>query len=158
MTAQNLDQFCNITMATLAKNDRDVMAAMIYTMERYRPRRTTKYSAGKSTITNRLILRGSIGIPDKHPIAIDQLETTQRQSGLMKWFSESQMTGECIILQTEDKNLSQHLVEGILSPLEETCKALVICPLRQSITEPIIGWVVFAANPRTNVNSNYMEF
>jgi signal transduction histidine kinase len=158
MTAQNLDQFCTITIAALAKNGRDVMAAMLYTMERHRPSQSTKHLGGNHISTNRLILRGSIGIPDNHPIAIDQLDTTQRQSGLMKWFSESQMTGERIILRIEDENLPQHILEGILSPLDETCRSLIICPLRQVITEPIFGWIVFAANPRTNIDDKYLEF
>jgi signal transduction histidine kinase/CheY-like chemotaxis protein len=158
MGAKNLDRFCSIAMSVLSKNDRDVMSAMLYTIERHKSSQSSNHSEPNQTSSNRLILRGSIRIPDNHPIAINQIETTQRQQGLMKWFSESQMTGERVILRAEDESFPPHLLDGIPSPSEEPCRSLVIYPLRQGIAEPIFGWLVFLANPRTDVDEKYLEF
>jgi signal transduction histidine kinase/CheY-like chemotaxis protein len=126
------------------------MAAMLYTMDRMpRVRKLGIY---------RLLLQGSVGIPEDHLVSIKELDSSQRQSGFMRWFNESLLTGERVVLTEENGTLPSNLLDDIFSISKERCKAVVISPLRGMANSPIFGWLVLAANPRTAVNPKYLEF
>jgi PAS domain-containing protein len=155
VSASDLEQFCETTMSILAQDSKDVMAAMIYTLEK-----ASRYDSvlPKTFGPTQAILHGSLGIPENHPLAPKEIKISQRQVGLMRWFQESERIGDRVVLRAEDGTLPPHLFEGIYSSFQEVCRGVVICPLRQGPTEPIFGWIVYAANPRTVVNSQYLQF
>jgi signal transduction histidine kinase/CheY-like chemotaxis protein len=156
--ARTFHRFCRLTMEVLAGDEKDIMAASLYITDKL-DFDARFHSAFVKSPKARFVRRGHFRVSQNHPLAISELDAQSPGEGLMKYFNLSLARNERIVLKAADGTLPASLVEGALSAVfEEQCRAVIISPLRQAPSEPVFGFLVVAANPRTRVNAMYLSW
>lgn len=104
-------------------------------------------------------LEGSLGVPDGHPIAPELLELRRTDSGLAPRFREVLRTSNPLLLQTKDGTLPDKLLRGLQwRGYGEPCKAAVVCPIRPTKDESVMGILFMGLNPRRPYDYDYRQF
>lgn len=104
-------------------------------------------------------LEGTLGIPEGHVIAPSILELRDTDDGLAPMLRESLKSAHPLLLQTADGTLPTRLLEGLeWRGFGDPCKAAVICPIRPTKEENVMGLLLLGLNPRRPYDNEYRQF
>jgi signal transduction histidine kinase/CheY-like chemotaxis protein len=104
-------------------------------------------------------LAGSLGVPDDHPIAPKLLELRDTDNGLAPSFREALRAQIALRIQTDDGTLPKHLLEGLnWRGFGDACQSAVICPIRPTKDENVMGLLFLGLNPRRPYDNDYKQF
>jgi PAS domain-containing protein len=159
-TARNVDSYWERTLQELAKVEPryDIPLAILYAVE-------DDLEAGDSTPVlrrpaKRCRLQGALGVPEKHPIAPALLNLRTGTEALSSSFREALEAQHPTLLQTRDGTLPPSLLEGLYCRGFEgdPCRAAVICPIRPTKEEDVMGFLVLGLNPRRPYDNDYRQY
>ncbi|KAL2015411.1 hypothetical protein VTK56DRAFT_5522 [Thermocarpiscus australiensis] len=105
-------------------------------------------------------LAGALGVPEKHPIAPDSLNLGTSNDALSSVFKEALAAQHPILLQTSDGTLPQTLLDGLQWRGFEgdPCRAAVVCPIRPTRDENVMGFLLLGLNPRRPYDNDYRQY
>lgn len=104
-------------------------------------------------------LAGSLGVPDDHPIAPKILELRDTDDGLAPSFREALRAQIALRIQTDDGTLPERLLEGLdWRGFGDACQSAVICPIRPTKDENVMGLLFLGLNPRRPYDNDYKQF
>jgi PAS domain S-box-containing protein len=116
-------------------------------------------SSDSSVVTKSCVLEGSLGVPDDHPAAPRRLDLKRSRGGFIPSFREAMKTREPKLLNLTDGSILESLIEGIKwRGFGEPCREVVICPVRPTTSENILGFLVVGINPRRPYDEDYQSF
>lgn len=121
------------------------------------------YSIGEDKDGKVCQFEGSLGIPENHPVTPPRIELVDdSEAGLAPFFLDAIQTGKPILipdLSRNNRRLAPSLMEGIKwRGFEEPVKASVICPIRPTRGENVMGVLLLGLNPRRPYDSEYQKF
>lgn len=104
-------------------------------------------------------LEGSLGVPAGHPIIPEKLALRTSDGGLSLMFREALRVQQPLLVQTKDGSLPRELLEGLeWRGFGDACRAAVICPLRPTKEENVMGLLLLGLNPRRPYDNNYQQY
>ncbi|KAI1374885.1 hypothetical protein F4677DRAFT_423741 [Hypoxylon crocopeplum] len=104
-------------------------------------------------------LEGCLGVPDGHPIAPPKLLLDGSNQGLSSSFREAIESHNPILLQIRNGTLPESLLEGLRwRGFEDPCREAVICPIRPTKEERVLGLLLLGLNPRRPYDNDYRQY
>ncbi|KAK0703440.1 putative histidine kinase group protein [Lasiosphaeria miniovina] len=105
-------------------------------------------------------LEGALGVPEHHPIVPDTLNLQTGSETLSSLFREAIEARHPLLLQTADGTLPQALLEGLQWRGYEAdpYRAAVICPIRPTREENVMGLLLLGLNPRRRYDNDYRQY
>ncbi|KAK4674046.1 hypothetical protein QC763_117090 [Podospora pseudopauciseta] len=105
-------------------------------------------------------LEGALGVPEEHPIAPHTISLRMSDDGLAAAFREALKAPHPLLLQTHDESLPTHLLEGLQwrGFNDDPCRAAVICPVRPTKKENVMGLLFLGLNPRRPYDNDYRQY
>ncbi|KAK7408902.1 hypothetical protein QQX98_008906 [Neonectria punicea] len=115
---------------------------------------TSKYGCPK-----KCYLEGSLGVPENHSIAPPVINLRDADDGLATMFRESLKSPLPLLLQTKDGTLPKGLLHGLeWRGFGDPCQAAIICPIRPTKEENVMGILFLGLNPRRPYDNDYRQF
>ena len=158
VTARNVKSYWTMTLAELerASPSYDVPLAFMYSVSEDDD---DESSASRYDCPRRATLEGALGVPEGHPIAPATLELRDMDSGLAPMIRESLEGSHPLLLQTKDGTLPEALLSGLeWRGFGDPCQAGVICPIRPTKEEQVMGLLFLGLNPRRPYDNDYRQF
>jgi signal transduction histidine kinase/CheY-like chemotaxis protein len=104
-------------------------------------------------------LAGSLGVPEGHAIAPPVLELRDTDEGLAPSFREALQAQIALEIRTDNGKLPERLLEGLdWRGFGDACRSAVLCPLRPTEDENIMGVLCLGLNPRRPFDNDYKQF
>lgn len=104
-------------------------------------------------------LEGSLGIPDDHITTPARLNLEEGTDGYSSAFRKAIEVEDSIILRIEDGTLPEAYVNGFGSRgFGDPCNAAVVCPVRPTGGENVVGFLVLGLNPRQGYGDEERQF
>lgn len=104
-------------------------------------------------------LAGSLGVPENHPIAPKLLELRDTDDGLAPSFREALRAQIALRIHTDDGTLPERVLQGLdWRGFGDACKSAVICPIRPTKDESVMGLLFLGLNPRRPYDNDYKQF
>lgn len=101
---------------------------------------------------------GSLGVPEGHPLMPNTLRLWDSDEALAPMFRKSLGLGNPLLLQTADGSLPSALIEGLQwRGFGDPCRAAVICPIRPTKEENVMGLLFLGLNPRRPYDNDYRQ-
>lgn len=159
VTARDIKSYWEKTIEELgAAEPHDVPLAILYNVEE-EPESAAPGSAecGPAKVCR---LAGTLGVPPGHPIAPRSLRLRSSDEALSSSFREALAAQRPLLLQTRDGSLPPALLEGLQCRGFEgdPCRAAVVCPIRPTKDESVMGLLVLGLNPRRPYDNDYRQY
>ncbi|OTA79041.1 hypothetical protein M434DRAFT_402131 [Hypoxylon sp. CO27-5] len=104
-------------------------------------------------------LEGCLGVPDGHPIAPPKLRLCRSGQGLSSYFREALESQGPLLLQTRNGALPEALLDGLQwRGFRDPCREAVICPIRPTKDEHVLGLLFLGLNPRRPYDNDYRQY
>jgi len=161
LTAQaiTIKQFWKLVLEGLLDNERDVPFALLYSVGDGDDGDHSSMSSGSTISLKTCHLEGSIGVPDGHIAAPQNLDLKRSREGFIPSFREAMRTREPTLLHTRDGSLSEALLDGIdWRGFGDPCREAIIFPVRPTNGESVLAFLVLGVNPRRPYDGHYMAF
>ncbi|KAI1643587.1 uncharacterized protein F4817DRAFT_349090 [Daldinia loculata] len=128
----------------------DIPLAILYSVEED-PEASSAGKAGR--------LEGCLGIPQGHPIAPPKLQLDGSDLGLSSSFREALESQTPILLQIKNGTLPESLLEGLQwRGFKDPCHEAIICPIRPTKDEHVLGLLLLGLNPRRPYDNDYQQY
>ncbi|KAK3723178.1 hypothetical protein LTR37_001901 [Vermiconidia calcicola] len=109
--------------------------------------------------TRQCLLEGSLGIPEDHPAATDQIDLKSGTNGFGPVFREVMNTDKPVLLEVGSRDLPESLLQGLeLRGFGDRVRAVVVCPIHPTTGENVLGFLVLGVNPRRPYDDDYALF
>ncbi|KAF4631913.1 hypothetical protein G7Y89_g6216 [Cudoniella acicularis] len=159
--AQNISEFWPNILKALEDNGFDFPFAVLYSVlddvdgnEEDSSMSSDSYHEMKTCI-----LEGSLGVPPGHPAAPTRLHLTRAQGGFLPSFRVAMQTREPKLLEAKDGSLTESLLEGIeWRGYGDPCHEAIVCPIRSTNGENVMGFLVIGVNPHRRFDEDYQSF
>ncbi|CAG8980025.1 hypothetical protein HYALB_00005199 [Hymenoscyphus albidus] len=158
--AQTVSGFWGKTLLSLESNGFDFPFALIYSVQdEYEQEDDNSSTSSSSDVMKSCILEGSIGVPDGHAAAPSRLDLHRARGGFIPSFRDALRTRQPKLLKIVDGSLSESLLEGIQwRGYGEPCREAIVCPIRPTNSDDVMGFLVFGINPRRRYDEDYQKF
>lgn len=104
-------------------------------------------------------LEGSLGVPKNHPSIPSTLALSSSKDGLALAFRQALRTRTPTILSTKDGTLPEDLLHGLdWRGFHDPCHEAIICPIRPTNNERVMGLLVLGLNPRRPYDAEYQQY
>ncbi|KAI1392243.1 uncharacterized protein F4822DRAFT_390172 [Hypoxylon trugodes] len=104
-------------------------------------------------------LEGCLGVPDGHLIAPSELRLHGNDQGLSSSFREALESQNPLLLQIKDGTLPESLLDGLdWRGFKDPCREAVICPIRPTKDENVLGLLLLGLNPRRPYDNDYRQY
>ncbi|KAI1759107.1 hypothetical protein GGR53DRAFT_514835 [Hypoxylon sp. FL1150] len=104
-------------------------------------------------------LEGCLGVPNGHPIAPPRLQLGKSSQGLSASFKKALLSQTPLLLRTKDGSLPESLLDGLhWRGFEDPCREAVICPIRPTKEERVLGLLLLGLNPRRPYDNDYRQY
>jgi PAS domain S-box-containing protein len=158
--AKTAKEFWVRVLKGLEENHYDVPFALLYSVVDIDDGDSSSHSSSGSSMSMKsCVFEGGLGIPKGHPAAPPQLDLKSSREGFIPSFREAMRTREPTKLQTRDSTLPESLLEGIeWRGFGEPCREAIICPVRPTTGENVLGFLLLGVNPRRPYDGEYRSF
>jgi PAS domain S-box-containing protein len=159
-SARTVKAFWAKVLEGLEDNHFDVPFALLYSVIDVDDGENSSHSSSGSSMSMKsCVFEGGLGIPAGHPAAPPQLDLKRSREGFIPSFREAMRTREPTKLQTTDSTLPESLLEGIQwRGFGEPCREAMICPVRPTNGENVLGFLLLGVNPRRPYDEDYESF
>lgn len=104
-------------------------------------------------------LEGALGVPKGHAIAPPSLSLRNPSSGLASIFRDALHSQYPLLLQTSDGSLPKSMIQGLeWRGFGDACRNAVICPIRPTRDESVMGMLLLGLNPRRPYDNDYRQY
>ncbi|KAG9237820.1 aerobic respiration control sensor protein arcB [Amylocarpus encephaloides] len=105
------------------------------------------------------ILEGALGVPEGHVAAPSKIDLKRSAGGFIPSFRDAMRSREPKLLNIKDGSLAESLIEGIeWRGYGERCREAIVCPIRPTNGENVMGFLVIGVNPRRRFDEDYHAF
>ncbi|KAI0169723.1 hypothetical protein GGR52DRAFT_479087 [Hypoxylon sp. FL1284] len=128
----------------------DIPLAVLYSVEE---------DSHNPSVAKECQLQGCLGVPDGHPIAPPKLQLDGSGAGLSASFSKAVQSQIPLLLQMSNGSLPQSLLDGLqCRGFPDPCREAVICPIRPTKEDRVLGLLLLGLNPRRPYDNDYRQY
>jgi PAS domain S-box-containing protein len=156
--AQKVSQFWLRILTGIEGNGYDFPFAIIYSVaDEFDGGDEDSSSASVTSMDMKVcVLEGALGVPEGHAAAPVRLDLKRARGGFIPSFRDAMRTREPKLLNILDGTLSESLLEGIeWRGYGEPCRSALVCPIRPTNGENVMGFLVIGVNPRRKYDHDY---
>ncbi|KAK1752528.1 hypothetical protein QBC47DRAFT_59888 [Echria macrotheca] len=163
MTSQARDVrgFWSQVRKGLQYNEFDVPFALIYSVDDGNDSDVSSMHSASFHGPPRILLEGSIGVPEGHRIAVPAMDLKSSNEGLGRYMRESlSCPTEPIVLSESDGSLPTDLLDDLAwGGYGDRCRTIVVFPVHPTTAgESVVGFIALGVNPRRPYDSDYRLF
>lgn len=157
--AKTVKQFWKLILQGLDANPRDIPFALLYSVGDDDDGDHSSAASDCSMSLKTCHFEGSIGVPEGHIAAPQQLDLRRSLEGFVPSFREAMRTREPTLLRVRDGTLPEALLEGIeWRGFGDPCKEAIIFPVRPTNADNVLAFLVLGVNPRRPYDDEYKAF
>ncbi|KUI57612.1 Hybrid signal transduction histidine kinase A [Cytospora mali] len=159
VTARDMKSYWAKTMEFLesVEPQYDIPLAILYSVEDDPQAPTVTHSLYDFPKICRL--EGALGVPKDHPIAPPTISLRNTDVGLASIFRDALHSQYPLLLQKSDGSLPESLVQGLeWRGFGDACRNAVICPIRPTRDENVMGMLLLGLNPRRPYDNDYRQY
>lgn len=158
--AQTVSEFWPNMLKALEGNEFDFPFALVYSVvDDLDVDEEGSISSESSQSMKSCVLEGTIGVPEGHQAAPTRLDLKRARGGFIPSFRDAMNTREPKLLDINDGSLSESLMDGFeWRGYGDPCKEAIVCPIRPTNGENVMGFLVFGINPRRRFDNDYQAF
>ena len=158
-SAPELRAFWGQVLMALEKNEPDTPFVLMYSVSDDVDSDASSIQSNTAPGTKYCSLEGKLGVPDGHRIAPRIFDLRNGTEFFSKIFREAMASGNPTLIRVEDGSLDPAFLDGLeWRGFGDPCHAAVICPIRLSSGESILGFLVMGINPRRPYDDDYSLF
>lgn len=165
-TAQRLEEYWRQVLLALETNENDVPYAILYSVRGAGDTDASSSTTSEKSCTSRTCsFEGSIGIPNGHACVPLLLDLDHATDGFAPNFRQATKQLGGMLVETVEYDFSKELatMNGTHTPpnprgFGDVCKRAIICPLRPTNDDNVIGFLVMGVNPRRPYDADYKIF
>ncbi|KAK4124812.1 putative histidine kinase group protein [Parathielavia appendiculata] len=161
VTARDVDSYWEKAIQKLAAVEPryDIPLAILYKVEND-PEATAADAPDAQNPAKICQLAGTLGVPENHPIAPELVNLRTSDEALAHSFRQAIAARHPTLLRTSDGTLPPSLLEGLQWRGFEgdACREAVICPIRPTKQEDVMGFLLLGINPRRPYDNDYRQF
>ncbi|KAH8883669.1 hypothetical protein GQ53DRAFT_752891 [Thozetella sp. PMI_491] len=162
-TSQAVDvkEFWAQVKSGLEHNERDVPFALIYSVSDGAESEAASMHSGSMASPLQLMLEGSLGVPEGHPVAATSLDLRTSTEGFAPYMRAAMADPDTpIILSKEAGTFPSSLVDGLAwRGFGDPCRTVVVFPVHPTTgRDTVVGFLVLGANPRRPYDGDYRLF
>jgi PAS domain S-box-containing protein len=156
---KTVKQFWKSVLSSLEENHFDVPFALLYSVGEGEEGDHSSNSSGSAISLKCCYFEGSIGVPDGHLAAPQQLDLKRSREGFVPSFREAMRTREPTLLHTRDGTLPEVLLDGInWRGFGDPCREAVIFPVRPTNGDMVMAFLLLGVNPHRPYDDEYKAF
>ncbi|KAJ4258048.1 hypothetical protein NW762_008188 [Fusarium torreyae] len=157
--ATTIKSFWQLVLDGFQDNYRDVPFALLYSVGDSEEGDHQSSSSGSTISSKSCHLEGTIGIPNGHPAAPDQIDLKRSYEGFVPSFREAMRKREPTLVRFRDGTLPEDLVYGIeWRGFGDPGSEAIIFPVRPTNGEAVLAFLVLGVNPRRPYDDEYKSF
>ncbi|ORY55292.1 uncharacterized protein BCR38DRAFT_357073 [Pseudomassariella vexata] len=159
VTARDTKLYWRKTMQALEACDPsyDIPFAIIYSVENGPS--SSHGVTSPDRVKNLCHLEACLGVPKGHPLIPQTLAPETSNQGLSAAFKEALKTQNPTLLHTKDNSLPEALLGGLdWRGFKDPCRSAIICPIRPTTEEHVMGVLVLGLNPRRPYDHDYQQY
>lgn len=162
--ATSVSAFWRVVIEPLVDNEFDFPFVLLYSVvddvdSDDRSSKNSSTSSDSSQGLKSVVLEGSIGIPEGHISAQTRLDLKKSLGGYVPALRDAMKTRQPTRFSLSDSMLPSGLTHGYeWRGYGEPCKDAVVCPLRPTNGENILGFLVMGISPRRPYDEDYESF
>jgi PAS domain S-box-containing protein len=163
--ATSVKEFWKLVLQALNENTWDVPFAVLYSVVDSNEDGdgstdvSSTSSCGTQISSKSCVFEGSLGVPEGHVAVPPRLDLKRSREGFIPAFREAMRTREPTKIETRNGTLADALLEDFQwRGFGEPCREAVICPIRPTTDENVMGFLVIGVNPRRPYDSDYKTF
>ncbi|KAF1954573.1 hypothetical protein CC80DRAFT_475815 [Byssothecium circinans] len=154
--ARDSDSYWELATEVLSLNDKDILFALLYSVEYETGSESNSGLARYSENHQVYVLRGSFGLPGGSPAAPERLDIGH---GFAPYFRQAMLARNPIMVNLEGSPVAELYRDIDWKGYGDPCRGIAICPLNPtSSKDNILGYMVFALNPRRPYDDDYRQF
>ena len=158
--ARDVKSFWAQVLGSFGFNERDSPFLMLYSVADENDSDSSSIHSNSVIGTRQCLLEGSLGVPEGHPAAPEQIELKAGMEGFGPVFREVMKTDRPVLLEVGSRDLPESLLAGLdWRGFGDPVRAVVICPIHPTTGESsILGFLVLGVNPRRPYDDDYALF
>ncbi|KAI0591006.1 histidine kinase HHK13p [Pyrenophora tritici-repentis] len=158
-TAREVKGFWDQVLIALTENEFDTPVVMLYSVNDENDSDSSSLHSSSLLGSKQCFLEGSLGVPDGHQAAPDQIDLKEGQEGFGPVFREVMKTDKPVVVSIGSGDLPYAMMEGLeWRGFGDPCRDVVICPIHPTTGENILGFLIMGINPRRPYDDDYNLF
>ncbi|CAK3760080.1 Histidine kinase NIK1 [Lecanosticta acicola] len=158
-SARDVKAFWTQVLGSFEFNEYDSPFLMLYSVSDEADSDSSSIHSGSVFTSRQCMLEGSLGVPEGHQAAPDQIDIRSGMEGFGPVFREVLNTNKPVLLEVGSSDLPEGLMEGLQSRgFGDPIKAVVVCPIHPTTGESVLGFLVLGVNPRRPYDDDYSLF
>lgn len=157
--AKSVAQFWPKILIALSDNEWDFPFAILYSVSEEEEDGSVSQCSDNSQSFKTCALEGTLGIPAGHPSVPQRLDLKRSHGGFVPSLRDSLQTREPTLLSIKDGTLPESLMENFeLRGFGEPCREALVCPIRPTTGDNVMGFLTVGVNPRRPFDEDYQSF
>lgn len=157
--ARDVKGFWEQVMGAFEFNEYDSPFLLLYSVADESDSDTSSIHSSSVLSTRLCLLEGSLGVPEGHDAAPDNIDLKSGMEGFGPVFREVMKTDKPVLLEIGSRDLPASLLDGLeWRGFGDPCRAIVVCPIHPTTGENILGFLVLGVNPRRPYDDDYSLF
>ncbi|KAH7138538.1 hypothetical protein B0J11DRAFT_546282 [Dendryphion nanum] len=158
-TARDVKSFWEQVLDALKENEHDTPFALLYSVSDDHDSDSSSLHSSSLLGTKQCFLEGTLGVPEHHLAAPEQIDLKEGQEGFGPVFREVMKTDKPVVLGIGSGDLPISMMTGLdWRGFGDACRDVVICPIHPTTGESILGFLVIGVNPRRPYDDDYNLF
>lgn len=158
-SARDVKGFWTQVLGSFEFNEFDSPFLMLYSVTDENDSDSSSIHSGSVFTSRQCMLEGSLGIPEGHQAAPEQIDIKSGMEGFGPVFREVLNTDKPVLLEVGSPDLPEGLMAGLESRgFGDPVKAVVVCPIHPTTGESVLGFLVLGVNPRRPYDDDYSLF
>ncbi|KAG7293403.1 hypothetical protein NEMBOFW57_003453 [Staphylotrichum longicolle] len=159
--ARDVKSFWSLLQRGLEFNELDAPFVLIYSVGEDNESEVSSMNSGSVAHPPKIVLEGSIGVPEGHPCALSSIDLRFSDEGFAPFMRESMADPATpIVLREEDGTLPTGLLQGIQwGGFGDPCRTIVLFPVHPTTAgDAVVGFIVLGINQRRPYDAEYQLF
>lgn len=158
-SARDVKGFWRQVLGSFEFNEFDSPFLLLYSVSDENDSDSSSIHSNSVLSSRQAFLEGSLGIPEGHQAAPEQLDLKSSVEGFGPVFKECLQSSKPVLLEVGSRDLPESLMHGLETRgFGDPIKAVVVCPIHPTTGENVLGFLVLGINPRRPYDDDYSLF
>ncbi|KAF2170084.1 hypothetical protein M409DRAFT_64452 [Zasmidium cellare ATCC 36951] len=158
-SARDVKAFWRQVLGSFEFNEFDSPFLLLYSVSDENDSDSSSIHSNSVLASRQAYLEGSLGIPEGHQAAPEQIDLKSGMEGFGPVFKECMQSAKPVLLEVGSRDLPESLMQGLeVRGFDDPIKAVVVCPVHPTTGENVLGFLVLGVNPRRPYDDDYSLF